>query len=313
MKAVVINQYGDASQLREAEVSMPVPSEHQVVVRLAATSINPIDWKLREGYLKQAMDWEFPIILGWDVAGVITQIGTNVSGWKEGDRVFARPATTRQGSYAEYTAVDDDLLARIPDNLSFEEAASIPLAGLTAWQALFDYGKLEKGENVLIHAGAGGVGSLAIQFAKEKGAYVYTTASAQNLNFLKELGADEVIDYQSQDFAQILHDVDLVFDTMGGTIQQESFKVLKPESGRLVSIVNEPDSQLASQYKVKAQSIWLKENGRQLQEIAQLLAAEKVKAVVGHTFSFSAEGIRQAHILSETGHARGKIVITFNK
>ncbi|MFX3618685.1 MAG: NADP-dependent oxidoreductase [Sporolactobacillus sp.] len=313
MKAVVINHYGDANQLREAEVSMPVPSEHQVVVRLAATSINPLDWKLREGYLKQAMDWEFPIILGWDVAGVITKLGTNVSGWNEGDRVFARPATTPQGSYAEYTAVDDDLLARIPDNLSFEEAASIPLAGLTAWQALFDYGNLEKGESVLIHAGAGGVGSLAIQFAKEKGAYVYTTASVQNLNFLKELGADEVIDYKSQNFAQILHDVDFVFDTMGGTIQQESFKVLKPESGRLVSIVSEPDSQLASQYRVKAQSIWLKENGRQLQEIAQLLAAEKVKAVVGHTFSFSAEGIKQAHILSETGHARGKIVIAFNK
>ncbi|MCO7177142.1 NADP-dependent oxidoreductase [Sporolactobacillus kofuensis] len=311
MKAIVINQYGGADQLHEADVPVPEPKEHQVVVKLAATSINPIDWKLREGYLKQLFDWEFPIILGWDVAGVIAKVGDNVSGWSEGDRVFARPATTPHGSYAEYAAVDDHLLVRIPDNISFDEAASIPLAGLTAWQVLFDYGKLQAGEKVLIHAGAGGVGSLAIQFAKAKGAYVYATASAKNLDFLKSLGADEVIDYQSQNFTEVLNGIDLVFDTMGGKVQQESFKVLKPGSGKLVSIVGEPDPQLAAQYNVKAQAIWLKENGRQLKEIADLLASGKVKAIVGTTFPFSENGLKQAHELSATGHARGKIVIHF--
>ncbi|MCL1632851.1 NADP-dependent oxidoreductase [Sporolactobacillus sp. CPB3-1] len=312
MKAIVIHQYGGADQLHEAEVPMPEPEAHQVIVRLSATSINPIDWKLREGYLKQAFDWTFPIILGWDVAGVIVRTGDQVSEWKAGDRVFARPATTPRGSYAEYTAVDEDLLARIPDHLSFEEAAAIPLAGLTAWQALFDYGKLKTGEKVLIHAGAGGVGSLAIQFAKYKGASVYTTASAKNHDFVKKLGADETIDYQSQDFTRVLHDMDLVFDTVGGQVQRESFKVLKKGSGRLISIVNAPDPQLISEYHVQAQSIWLKENGRQLKEIADLLASGKVKASAGTTLPFSEKSIREAHRLSETGHARGKIVVSFD-
>lgn len=311
VKAIVINQYGGADELQEAQVPDPVPAAHQVVVRLAATSINPIDWKLREGYLKKMFDWSFPIILGWDVAGVITEIGDQVTGWKKGDRVFARPATTPNGSYAEYILVDDDLLAPVPDNLSFEEAASVPLAGLTAWQALFDYADLQSGEKVLIHAGAGGVGTFAIQFAKIKGAYVVTTASAKNADFLKSLGADEVIDYHTTDFTDVLSDIDVVFDTMGGDIQRESFKVLKPGSGRLISIVSAPDQELVEKYHVKAESIWLKENGVQLKEIADLLAAGKVKTVIGSKFPFSEQGIRQAHELSATHHARGKIVITF--
>lgn len=154
MKAVVINQYGSKEELVEQEVNKPRAEANQVVVKLEATSINPIDWKLREGYLKEMYDWEFPIILGWDVAGVITEIGSNVSKWKVGDRVFSRPDTTRFGSYAEYTAVDEHLLAKLPDSISYEEAAAVPLAGLTAWQVLFTHGDLKEGETVLIHAGA---------------------------------------------------------------------------------------------------------------------------------------------------------------
>lgn len=312
MKAVVIDQYGSKEQLHETQLKDPVPGPHQVVVKLSATSINPIDWKLREGFLKQMFDWPFPIILGWDAAGVITEIGEQVSGWKKGDRIFARPATTRFGSYAEYTLVDDHLLARIPENISFAEAASVPLAGLTAWQALFDHADLQPGEKVLIHAGAGGVGSLAIQFAKLHGAHVIATASAKNSDFLKSLGADEVIDYHTAHFEDLLSDLDVVFDTLGGEIQKASFKVLKKGTGRLVSIVNAPDQSLAVSYQVTAEAIWLKENGKQLKEIADLLASGKVKAVVGAEFPFSEKGIKEAHALSETHHTRGKIVITFS-
>lgn len=312
MKAVVINHYGSKEELHEILVEDPVPGPRQVIVKLSATSINPIDWKLREGYLKQLFDWPFPIILGWDAAGVITEVGEQVTEWKTGDRVFARPATTRFGTYAEYAAVDADLLARIPENISFAEAASVPLAGLTAWQALFDHADLKPGEKVLVHAGAGGVGSLAVQFAKVRGAYVIATAGAENSELLKSLGVDEVIDYHTTHFEDVLSDIDVVFDTMGGEIQKASFKVLKKGTGRLVSIVSAPDQTLAERYGVAAESIWLKENGEQLKEIADLLASGKVKAIVGAEFPFSEQGLKEAHALSETHHARGKIVITFD-
>ncbi|EUJ23565.1 Zn-dependent alcohol dehydrogenase [Listeria grandensis FSL F6-0971] len=311
MKAVIIENYGGKDVLKEAEVETPKAGAGQVVVKLAATSINPIDWKLREGYLKQMMDWPFPIILGWDAAGVISEVGANVTDWKIGDKVFARPETTRFGTYAEYTVVDAPLLARIPDNVSFEEAASIPLAGLTAWQALFDHATLQAGEKVLIHAGAGGVGTLAIQLAKNAGAHVITTASEKNAAFLKELGADEVIDYKTTNFADVLTDVDVVFDTMGGDIQKDSFRVLKANTGRLISIVSEPDQEIANAKNIIAKSIWLVPNGEQLQAFADLMASGKVKAIVGATFPFSAQGVYDAHALSETHHAKGKIVISF--
>ncbi|TKJ89779.1 NADPH:quinone reductase [Paenibacillus sp. CFBP13512] len=311
MKAVVIEQYGEKEELKEMNVPDPVPGEHQVVVKLKATSINPIDWKLRAGYLKQMMDWEFPIILGWDAAGVITEVGSAVTEWKIGDEVFARPETTRFGTYAEYTLVDDHLLAALPVSVTFQEAASIPLAGLTAWQALFDHGQLQAGEKVLIHAGAGGVGSLAIQLAKNAGAHVITTASEKNKEFATSLGADEVIDYKSTDFSEVLSDIDLVFDTMGDKIQADSFKVLKPGTGRLISIVGEPDEKLKAQYDVTAKSIWLEPNGEQLQKLGLLMAEGKLKAIVGTEIPFSEKGLQEAHELSATHHAKGKIVITF--
>lgn len=286
MKAVVINQYGSKEVLEEAEVTLPELSEHQVMVKEYATSINPIDWKLREGYLKQMFDWPFPIILGWDVAGVITEVGSQVKDWQVGDKVFARPET-----------------------ISFEEAAAVPLAGLTAWQALFDHGHLKEGETVLIHAGAGGVGTYAIQLAKDAGAHVITTASEKNHALLKKIGADEVIDYHTTNFAEVLADIDLVFDTMGGEVQKNSFNVLKPNTGRLVSIVGIEDEQLATEKNISAESIWLQPNGEQLQKIADLMAAGKVKSIIGEVCPFSRQGIYDAHALSETHHAVGKIVV----
>ncbi|MGV3465728.1 MAG: NADP-dependent oxidoreductase [Heyndrickxia sp.] len=310
MKAIVIEQYGGKDQLKEMDVPIPDIKDNQVLVEMKATSINPIDWKLREGYLKEMLPFEFPIILGWDAAGVIKKVGKNVTKFQVGDAIFSRPATTRFGTYAELTVIDEDLLAKKPENISYEEAASIPLAGLTAWQALFDVAQLQKGEKVLIHAGAGGVGSLAIQLAKEKGAYVATTASEKNHAFLKELGADEVIDYKTTNFEDVLHDYDVVFDTMGGEIQTKSYQVLHKD-GRLVTIVNPPDQEKAQEYGVKASNVWLEPNGKQLEQIGSLLQNEKLKAIVGHVFPFSEQGLKDAHALSESHHAKGKIVITF--
>jgi NADPH:quinone reductase-like Zn-dependent oxidoreductase len=308
MRAVVINEYGSKDVLVEQELPKPVIKANQVLVEVYATSINPIDWKLRAGYLKQMLDWTFPIILGWDVAGKIAEVGSEVKDFQVGDDIFARPDTTSKGTYAEFTAVDEELLAKKPSNLTFEEAASIPLAGLTAWQCLVDNTKVKQGNKVLIHAGAGGVGSLAIQMAKHLGAYVATTASEQNAAYVKELGADEFINYRKQQFEEVLHDFDVVIDTMGGDILNKSFQVLKP-GGRLVTIAGQPDPALIQKHQVMASSYWLTPNGKQLGELGELLEKGILKPQVGSIFDFSAEALQKAHELSETHHAKGKIVI----
>ncbi|UOQ48646.1 NADP-dependent oxidoreductase [Gracilibacillus caseinilyticus] len=308
-KAVIINQYGGKDVLEEGIVTLPELGAHQVVVRMKATSVNPIDWKLREGYLQQMMDWEFPIILGWDVAGIVEEVGSEVTDWKIGDEVFARPETTRFGTYAEHTIVDDHLLAKKPTNISFEEAAAVPLAGLTAYQALFIHGNLQKGEKVLIHAGAGGVGIFAIQLAKDAGAYVITTASQENHPFLQSLGADEMIDYRKNNFKDIVQNVDLVIDTIGGETQEDSFDILTAESGRLITVVNQPDQERAQQKNITAISMWLQPDGKQLSNLADLLETKKIKSIVGSEFSLTKQGVYDAHALSETHHAVGKIII----
>ncbi|SDD70309.1 NADPH:quinone reductase [Terribacillus halophilus] len=308
MRAVIINEYGDKNVLVEQELPKPEIKPSQVLVEVYATSVNPIDWKLRAGYLKQMLDWSFPIILGWDVAGKIVEIGSKVKKYQVGDEVFARPDTTATGTYAEFTAVDEELLAKKPSNITFEEAASIPLAGLTAWQCLVDNTKVKQGDKVLIQAGAGGVGSMAIQMAKHLGAYVATTASEKNEAYVKELGADEFINYRTQQFEDELSDYDVVIDTMGGDILNKSFQILKP-GGRLVTIAGQPDESLAEKHQVTASSYWLTPDGKQLGELGDLLEQGILKPQVGHVFGFSAEELQQAHELSETHHAKGKIVI----
>lgn len=308
MKAIVIHNYGHAEELMEQEVPVPQINADQVLVEIHATSVNPIDWKLREGYLKDGFPFDFPIILGWDAAGVVKEIGDRVTQFQVGDRVFTRPATTAQGTYAEYVPVDENRLAKLPDSVSFEEAAGVPLAGLTAWQCLFDFGNLKQGEKVLIHAGAGGVGSYAIQFAKTAGAFVATTASGKNEDLVKELGADQFINYRETDFADVLSDFDLVVDTIGGDVLDKSFDVLK-NGGKLVSIAGQPDKEKAEKKDIVVDSLWLKENGKQLAEIAELLENGKVKPIIGHTFPLTEKGLREAHELSETHHAQGKIII----
>ncbi|WP_027953342.1 NADP-dependent oxidoreductase [Halobacillus kuroshimensis] len=309
MKAVIIEQYGGREQLVEKEVPNPVPENKQVVVEVRATSINPIDWKLREGYLKDAVPFEFPIILGWDAAGVITEVGEDVKDFSPGDRVFARPDTTRFGTYAQYTAVDEHLLAPLPEGVTFEEAAAVPLAGLTAWQCLVDFSDIKEGDRVLIHAGSGGVGHYAVQIAKHLGAYVAATASGKNREWVEKLGVDRFIDYKEEDFSEVLQDFDIVVDTLGGDIQEKSFQVLK-EGGKLPSVVQPPDETKAVEKNIKTGFVWLEPSGEQLSKLGKMMEEGTLKSVIGHELPFSQEGLREAHEISESHHAKGKIVVT---
>jgi len=309
MKAIVIEQYGGKDQLIEKQVETPQPEAGQVLVEMKATSINPIDWKVREGYLKEMLDFDFPIILGWDAAGVIKEVGQDVDQFKVGERVFARPATTRLGTYAEYAVIDEEQLARIPENIPFDEAAAVPLAGMTAWQCLVDFAQIKEGDWVLIHAGSGGVGHYAIQLAKQMGAYVATTASGKNQDWVEELGVDRFINYKQEDFSEVLSEMDIVLDTLGGENQEKSFGILK-EGGRLASIVQPPDEEKAKQHGVKAGFVWLEPNGERLSKMAEMMEEGQLTSVIGNRYKLSEEGIRKAHEASESHHAKGKIVIT---
>lgn len=308
MKAIVIDKYGDKEELKEKDLPKPEPATDEVLIKLQVAGVNPIDWKLRYGYLKEKFPFDFPIVLGWDAAGIVEKAGKDVDSFQKGDRVFVRPELSNRGTYAEYTTAKEDLLAEIPDNISFKEAAAVPLAGLTAYQCLVDVGNLESGEKVLIHAGAGGVGSFAIQVAKKLGAYVAATASTKNIEFLKSLGADKVIDYTKEDFSQELEGYDLVVDTLGGEVQEKSFDILKKGS-KLVSIVEEPDQEKADQTGIEAEFHWLIPDGEELALLAKMMENKNLKPVVGSTFPFSEQGLKDAHELSETHHARGKIII----
>lgn len=305
MKAIVIEKFGGAEQLKEKEMPKPACGVNQVLIRIQATSVNPVDFKVRQGHMKEAAD-SFPLILGGDVAGTVTEAGSNVTRFRAGDRVFARPR--HFGTYAEYVAVDADIIARIPENLSFEEAAAIPLAAMTAWQALVDHGRLAKGQKVLIHAGAGGVGTYAIQIAKYFGAEVASTASESNEELLRSLGVDHFINYKKEDFSEILSGYDVVLDTMGGDIQRNSFKVLKP-GGHLVSLVQQPDETLAKEAGVTANVFMMEPKGDQLDQLAELAAEGKLRPIIDEIYPLSEQGLREAHEKSETHHTRGKLVI----
>ncbi|WP_244088137.1 NADP-dependent oxidoreductase [Companilactobacillus sp. RD055328] len=313
MQAVVINHYGDESTLEMATLPIPEITDSQVLVEVKATSINPIDWKLREGHLQQMFDWEFPIVLGWDVAGIIKEVGSKVTDWKIGDEVFARPDTTRNGTYAQFTAVDTSLLAHKPNNISFEEAAAVPLASETAYQALFTHGHLQPNETVLIQAGSGGVGTYAIQLAKAHGAHVITTTSQSHFELVTDLGADEIVDYRNEKITDKLKNIDLVIDTLGGANQEEAFSVLNPKTGRQISIVGESKNtqDIIKDTNLQFTGIWLQPNGDNLQEIANLMSEDKVKSIIDSVFPFSKDGIVKAHQLSATNHSTGKVIIKF--
>jgi NADPH:quinone reductase-like Zn-dependent oxidoreductase len=303
---MVIDRYGGADELRLRDVPVPEPGEGDVLIEIRAAAINPVDWKVREGYLREMIPYRFPLILGWDVAGVVAAAGSKVERFRAGDHVFACTDIRRNGCYAEYAAVEGRLVATKPHNLTFEEAASVPLAGQTAWQALVEHAAVAEGQRVLVHAAAGGVGSLAIQIAKSRGAFVAATCSTLHLSFVRALGADQIIDYTRTDFSNELGEFDVVLDAVGGETYRKSFKVLKPK-GVLVSILEQPDQDLEQKTGVRADYLFMQPDGRRLARIGQLLGDRVIRPTV--TKVFPLDEVRKAHELSASRHAEGKLVI----
>src|SRR5205823_10063011 len=272
MKAVRVHNYGGPEVLKFEDAPRPTPGSGELLIRVHAASVNPIDWKVRAGYMKDYIPLPLPFIPGWDVSGVVETVGSGVSKFKKGDEVYARPDVTAHGygAYAEYVVVKETETALKPKSIDHVHAATIPVGAVTAWRALFDTAGLKKDQKVLIHAAAGGVGGFAVQLARWKGAHVIGTASAQSASFVRQLGADEVIDYRSTKFEEVVHDVDVVFDTMGGDTQERSWKVLN-RSGILVSIVQPPAPEKATAHGVRGVFVISKPRGDELARIADLV------------------------------------------
>ena len=306
MKAIRIHKYGGPDVLQYEDAPRPKPQADEVLIRLHAAGVNPIDWKVREGDTKDFWPRKFPLILGWDLSGVVEDLGEGVSQFKLGDEVYCVPDPTRDGAYAEYIAVRESEIGLKPKSLYHIRAAVVPLAALTAWQALFETAQLQPGQRVLIHAGSGGVGHYAVQLAKWKGAYVFATASSKNQDFLRELGVDEPIDYTQQRFELVAQDTDIVLDTLGGETQERSWSVLKP-GGLLVSLVQLPSQDKAKELGVRAAQLAAQPNGAQLAEIARIIDAGQLAPVIDRILPLSE--VRRAHKLSQSGHTVGKIVL----
>jgi NADPH:quinone reductase-like Zn-dependent oxidoreductase len=306
MKAMRIHSYGGPEVLRFEDAPEPKPNPGDVLVQVHAAGINPVDWKIRQGYRKEMLNHALPLILGWDFSGVVKSAGTDAVRFKPGDQVFCRPDIMRNGAYAEYIVVREKELALKPRSLDHVYSAAVPLACLTAWQSLFDAAHLSTRQKVLIHAAAGGVGHFAVQLAKWKGAYVVSTASSNNLEFVTKLGADEVIDYQAMPFENRAVNMDVVFDTIGGEVQDRSWKALK-RGGTLVSIIRPPATETAAAFGVTGAYVFVQPNSEQLREIADLIDMGKIKPEVQTILPL--EEAAQGHQISEAGHARGKIVL----
>lgn len=329
MKAFIVDKYGK-NGLRAAEIPKPSVGRRDVLVRVSAASINPLDKMVRNGEFKLLLKYKTPFVLGHDVAGVITRIGAEVQGYKVGDEVYARPRDLRIGSFAEYIAIEQDDIALKPKSLTMEESAAVPLVALTSWQALVEVAQLKPGQKILIHAGAGGLGSTAIQVAKYLGASVATTANGKDTEKLRRLGADEVIDYTKLDFSQLLSGYDVVLDSLGGDNLIKSLTVLKP-NGLAISVVGPPDAGFALQigkpllkpvmallsFKIRSQAkklgvhysfFFMRANGAQLKTLAALYDADLLQPVLDRTFSFDETLAAMAYV--EQGRAKGKIVVT---
>jgi alcohol dehydrogenase len=316
MKSAQINTYGDSEvvEINQSAPSLNDPSEGKVLVSVKAAGVNPADWKVREGFFKQRAPLQFPATLGMDFSGVIEKVGEGVSSsdLKQGDEVYGQAGVLVGGSgaFAEMALVKADTIAHKPRTLSLEQAAVLPLVGVSAWQALVETIGLSKGQKILIHGGAGGIGSIAIQLAKHLGAYVATTVSTNDIEFVKEeLGADEVIDYKTQTFEDALsHDFDAVFDNIGGETFTRSFKVLKRGGGIIVSMLEQPNQGLMDQFGVKAVSQFTQVNRERLTRLAEWVDQNKIRVNVERTFPLG--DARTALDYQRDVHPRGKIVLT---
>ncbi|MEH2417608.1 NADP-dependent oxidoreductase [Nostoc sp.] len=302
MKAIVIKAYGNDDVLNYADVERPKPKADEVLVKVHVAGVNPVDWKIRNG-LGERLGLKLPIVLGGEIAGTIERIGDDVSGFKEGDAVYG---IIGSGGFAEYAIAKMGDIAAKPRSLDFENTAAIPLGALTAWQALFDLAHLSSGQRILITGASGGVGSLAVQLAKAKGAYVIGTASGRNEDFVRNLGADEFVDYTKQNFEAVVKDVDVVFDAVGGDTFEKAFKTLK-KGGFLVTSVAFPSEEKAQEFGVKAARVQCKPNVDQLAAISALVDEGRLKAHVATVLPLVE--VKKAFQLSESGRTRGKIVL----
>jgi NADPH:quinone reductase-like Zn-dependent oxidoreductase len=312
MKAAIIDKFGDADVLEITEVDKPEINDNQILIKVKATGINPVDTKVRAGTSGISKQIKLPAILGWDVSGIIQNVGKNVQSFRSGDEIFGCIGFPGLGkTYAECTVADPQLISKKPHNISFEEAAAVPLAGLTAYQAINEELKVTSGQKVLIQAAAGGVGHLAVQFAKISGAFVIGTASEKNEKFIKSLGVDQFIDYKKEKFEDVVHDVDAALDAMGGEILYRTISCVKP-GGMMVclpsSTKNDPKAiELANERNIKL--IWpmMRPDGEQIRLIASLLQGKKVKVFVDKIFTL--DQIMWAHKAVETHQTKGKVVV----
>jgi alcohol dehydrogenase len=330
MKAFIIDRYGNNDVVRPGELPEPEVGDNDVLVEVHAASVNPVDLRIRNGKLKQVVPLRLPIAMGIDFAGVVTRVGSSVQRFKPGDEVYGQSDLERIGTFAEYVATNEDSVALKPPGLTLEEAAAMPMVSLTSWQVLVERANLQKGQKVLIHAGSGGVGSIAIQLAKHLGATVATTASTANVDKVKGFGADIVIDYKKEDFEAVLRDYDLVLDSVGGETLEKSLRVLKP-GGQVISIYGPPDAayakdfglsrflqvvlgllsfqirRKAKRHHVRYSFLFMRPNGDQLREIGSLIDSGIIRPTVDRVFPF--ESTREALAYVETGRANGKVVI----
>ncbi len=330
MKAFIVKRYGKKEKLHLTEIAEPVVKENDVLVQVYSAGVNLLDSKIRNGEFKLILPYKMPLTLGHDVAGIVTKIGSKVSKFKVGDEVYSRPADHRIGTFAEYISINESDVALKPKNLTMEEAASIPLVGLTAWQALVEKANLKKGQKVFIQAGSGGVGTFAIQLAKHLGATVATTTSAANIDLVKSLGVDIIIDYKKENFETILKDYDVVLNSQDTKTLEKSLKILKP-GGKIISISGPPDPDFAKEFglswmlkvilsllsyrvrnnakqlRVSYSFLFMKANGNQLSRITSLIDAGIIRPVMDKVFSF--EATNEALTYVETGRAKGKVVV----
>jgi NADPH:quinone reductase-like Zn-dependent oxidoreductase len=309
MKAAEIAAYGGNGVITiNHEAQKPALSPGQVMIAIRAAGVNPADWKIREGYFQKMAPLDFPIILGSDFSGVVIDVGADVKGFKINDEVFGQAGRLAGGSgtFAEVAVADPGKIRAKPENLSFVEAAALPLAGLSAIQALYDHAKLSSGQKILITGGTGGIGSLAIQIAKHIGAFVAATASTAHLEQARELGADQIIDYSREEFEHILSGYDVVFDTAGGSSYAKAYQVLKP-GGMIISMTEQPRSDLEEQFQVKAISQFTQSSPERLDKLAELTAAGTIKPLIDRVFSLSQAP--EALEYQQKSHPRGKVII----
>jgi NADPH:quinone reductase-like Zn-dependent oxidoreductase len=304
MKAVIINEYGDESVLNLVDVERPEPKNDEILVKVHAAAVNPVDWKIRDG-LGKMFGLQPPMILGCEIAGTIEKIGNDVENFKIGDAVYGYIGS-HTGGYAEYAIAKADEIVIKPESLDFENAAAIAVATLTSQQAIFDFANLDSGQRILITGASGGVGSIAVQLAKAKGAFVIGTASGKNKEFVSSLGTDEFIDYTQNKFEEIIKDVDIVLDTVGGDTLERAFQTLK-KGGFLVTTVQPPSEEKAKEFGIKVAMVAALPNVKQLAETNRLIDAGQLKTQVANIFPLAE--VKKAHQLSKSGRTRGKIIL----